>query len=71
MVRIIRSPDGGVSLDPTGKRSGRGAYVCLRPECLERALQGKTLAGALKTEISAQAVESLRRDLQARIAGDG
>jgi uncharacterized protein len=53
MVRVVRAPDGAVSVDPTGKRSGRGAYLCLQPECWRTALKRRALEKALKTELSA------------------
>lgn len=58
--------------DPTGKQSGRGAYVCNNEDCFSRALQSKTLAGALKTKIDPETVESLRETLRSMLAdGDG
>ncbi len=53
MVRIVRAPDGAVSVDPTGKRSGRGAYLCLQPDCWHAALKRHAIDKALKTELSA------------------
>lgn len=52
MVRIVRAPDGVVSVDPTGKQSGRGAYLCLQPACWQTALKRHALDKALKTELS-------------------
>lgn len=60
MVRIVRTPGGGgVQLDPTGKLSGRGAYLHANPACWEVALQGNRLAQALKTELSPDEREML------------
>ena len=53
MVRIVRAPDGAVSVDPTGKQSGRGAYLCLQPTCWQTALKRHALDKASKTELSA------------------
>jgi len=50
LVRIVRGVDGSVAIDPTGKRSGRGAYVCDSPECWQAALKRGVLARALKLE---------------------
>ena len=50
LVRIVRAPDGSVSIDPTGKRSGRGAYLCHNPACWEAALKRGVLPRALKIE---------------------
>jgi uncharacterized protein len=61
LVRIVRTPAGAVEIDPTGKRNGRGAYLCVDPECWERAIRSGALANALKTTIAPEAVEMLRR----------
>lgn len=52
MMRIVRTPDGGVEIDETGKRSGRGAYLCRRQECWEVALKKEGLEYALKTSLT-------------------
>src|SRR5689334_6983058 len=54
MVRIVRTPAGTVEIDPTGKKSGRGAYLCRTRECWTTALQKKDLEYALKTAISTE-----------------
>jgi uncharacterized protein len=59
MVRIVRAPDGAVAVDPTGKRSGRGAYLCLQPTCWQAALKRHALDKALKTELSVADREAL------------
>lgn len=53
MVRVVRAPDGAVSVDTTGKKAGRGAYLCLQRSCWEAALKRRALDRALKTELSA------------------
>ena len=52
MVRVVRTPEGNVVVDASGKRAGRGAYLCPSSECWSRALQRGSLAHTLKTEIS-------------------
>ena len=59
MVRVVRAPDGGVSVDETGKKSGRGAYLCRRTECWQVGLRRRALDRALKTELSAADREAL------------
>ena len=59
MVRVVRAPDGAVTIDPTGKKSGRGAYVCRLRECWQTALRRKALDHALKTELAAADREAL------------
>ncbi len=65
LVRVVRSPDGQIDVDPTGKKAGRGAYVCPSPECLELALKGKRLERALEAPITEEVMDKLR----ARITG--
>lgn len=52
LVRVVRTPEGNVQLDPTGKRNGRGAYLHASRTCWDLALTRKALQHALKTEIS-------------------
>jgi predicted RNA-binding protein YlxR (DUF448 family) len=52
-VRVVRSPEGAVEVDATGKRNGRGAYLCASRSCWEDALKRDRLARALRTTISA------------------
>jgi predicted RNA-binding protein YlxR (DUF448 family) len=60
LVRIVRTPDGGVIVDPTGKKSGRGAYICPSVQCLEKAFKGTLLGQALEFEITTQIKEDLK-----------
>jgi predicted RNA-binding protein YlxR (DUF448 family) len=62
LVRIVRSPLGTVSLDPTGKAQGRGAYVC-GPECWATALGRGRLTRSLGHNFSADELETLRVEL--------
>jgi predicted RNA-binding protein YlxR (DUF448 family) len=59
--RVVRTPEGRVEPDPTGRRNGRGAYLCGRMACWERALSSGGLARALNVEIDTETMESLRR----------
>jgi predicted RNA-binding protein YlxR (DUF448 family) len=60
LTRIVRTPEGAVVVDPTGKRNGRGAYLCDDPACWERAVSTKLLANALKIDIDAETAAVLR-----------
>jgi uncharacterized protein len=61
LLRVVRLPDGaGVVLDPTGKQSGRGAYLCPTLMCLELALKRKALERSLKTTLSEETQTALR-----------
>lgn len=52
LVRIVRTPEGQIMIDPTGKKSGRGAYLCRRRNCWEQALKNKNLEYALRTTLN-------------------
>lgn len=64
LIRIVRSPDGEVSIDPTGKKSGRGAYICKSRECLRRALKTNQLARNLSCEIPEGVAETLLLEIE-------
>jgi hypothetical protein len=51
LVRIVRTPQGSVEVDPTGKAAGRGAYLCQRRECWQEALKREALARALRVKL--------------------
>jgi len=59
MVRVVRAPDGAVGVDATGKKSGRGAYLCVQSDCWQTALKRRALDKALKTDLSAADREAL------------
>ncbi|NLO85435.1 MAG: YlxR family protein [Clostridiales bacterium] len=65
LLRVVRSPEGEVSIDTTGKKSGRGAYCCFQAECLRRALkQGqldRQLEVKLSAEVNAELTETMSR----------
>ena len=60
MVRVIRTPEGSVVADATGKSAGRGAYLCAKAECWETGLKKGRLERSLKVSISASDAEGLR-----------
>jgi len=64
LIRVVRTPDEKVEIDPTGKRSGRGAYICPDRECLEKALKGKRLDKALQRSLTSEVVEALKQELE-------
>jgi predicted RNA-binding protein YlxR (DUF448 family) len=61
-VRVVRTPDGHVVVDPTGKANGRGAYICATPECFAVARQRRRLDAALKVNLRDDDYDRLRRD---------
>jgi hypothetical protein len=68
LIRVVRKPDGEVSLDFRGKVSGRGAYVCRRVDCLKKAEKARRLSRALECEIPDDVMERLRAEME---SGDG
>ena len=64
LLRAVRSPEGEVSLDPTGKKAGRGAYVCFNAECLKRALKQRQLDRALEAHLDEAANQQLTDTMQ-------
>ncbi len=63
MIRVVRSPEGEISIDRTGKKSGRGAYICPSADCLEQAVRRRGLERSLGTPISDAVYETLRKEL--------
>lgn len=59
MVRLVRTAAGEVTIDTSGKREGRGAYLCAARACWEKALKGKQLEHALKEKINQNELEQL------------
>jgi|SRR6266700_3453936 predicted RNA-binding protein YlxR (DUF448 family) len=64
LLRVVRTPDGHVLIDATGKKSGRGAYLCARLTCWKNALKSKRLEHELEVTIS----DEDRANLEAYIA---
>ena len=65
LLRVVRGPDGTVSLDFTGKKSGRGAYVCKNVTCLKKAQKTRRLARNLECEIPDEVMVALEAELEA------
>ncbi|MZP31122.1 DUF448 domain-containing protein [Heliobacterium undosum] len=63
LIRVVRTPEGAILLDPTGKKSGRGAYVCSNTECLTKAIKAKRMEKALRQPISPEVVETLKAQM--------
>ena len=64
MIRVVRSPEGDVSLDPVGKKPGRGAYVCRDAQCLRRAIRQRQLERQLQAEITPEVSAMLHETLE-------
>ncbi|RRJ65398.1 YlxR family protein [Paenibacillus oralis] len=65
LIRIVRSPEGEVSIDLTGKKSGRGAYLCGKEACFKLAHKTRALDRALKAPVGPEVYEQLARDFLA------
>ena len=64
-LRIVRTASGTACLDPSGKASGRGAYVCANEVCLKAACKRKLLAGRLRTKICTEDYQALEMEFEA------
>ena len=65
LIRVVRTPDGGITLDATGKKSGRGAYLCPDPACLKKAIKARALERALDTAIPEEVYAQLNAQMEA------
>ena len=65
LLRIVKTPEGGILLDSTGKMSGRGAYVCPDPECLKKARKSRALERAFDTAIPPEVYDALEGQMVA------
>ena len=64
LVRVVKSPDGEVSLDLTGKKAGRGAYVCKNTECLKKARKKRAFERAFSMQISDEVYSSMEEEMK-------
>ena len=64
LVRVVRSPEGEVSIDLTGKKSGRGAYLCPSAACLAKARKAKRLENAFGVAVPNDVFERLTEEIQ-------
>lgn len=63
LVRVVKSPEGDVSLDLSGRKNGRGAYVCMRRECFTKARKAKRFERAFETQIPEEVYDSIEKEL--------
>ena len=64
MIRVVRTPEGNVNLDFSGKMNGRGAYICPDPECLKKALRSKALDRSLEVTIPEDVYARLEKEME-------
>lgn len=63
MIRVIKTPEEDVLIDPTGKKNGRGAYICPSSECLKKAIKNKAIERSFKMNISGEVYKQLEEEL--------
>lgn len=68
LVRLVRTPEGDIVVDPTSRLNGRGAYVCARQECFEAAVRKRRFTTALRVTFTEEDVERLRGDFERLLA---
>ncbi len=64
LIRVVRSPEGELSMDHTGKKPGRGAYVCRQEVCLARAIKQKQLERVLEVRMTEEVAAALQNELK-------
>ena len=64
LIRVVRSPEGEISLDFKGKKPGRGAYVCPQEDCLKRARKSRALERAFSAQIPPEVYEQLEEQMR-------
>lgn len=67
LIRIVRSPQGDVSIDPVGKKPGRGAYICSDAECIKRAVKQKQIERILEVKLTDDVLASLEETVVAYV----
>ena len=63
LVRVVKSPEGEISLDLTGKKAGRGAYVCKNPDCLKLARKKRAFERAFSVQISQDVYDAMEEEM--------
>lgn len=64
MIRILKTPEGEFALDSTGRKNGRGAYLCPAMDCLKKAIKSKGLERSFKMAIPKEVYEALEREME-------
>ena len=64
MIRVIKTPEENIIIDATGKKNGRGAYICKSTECLQKAVKSHGLERSLKVSIPREVYEELEKELR-------
>ena len=64
LIRVVRTPEGNVQLDFSGKLNGRGAYICPKADCLKKACKSKSLDRSLEVTIPQEVYDRLEREIE-------
>ena len=64
LIRVLRTPEGEIILDLTGKKSGRGAYICKNAQCLKKAGKSKRIESSLECRISDELYQRMEEELE-------
>lgn len=64
MMRILHTSEGEIILDTTGRKNGRGAYLCYSMECFEKAVKNKGIERSLKCKVPEETYESLKKEIE-------
>ena len=70
LIRVVRAPEGEISLDFRGKKPGRGAYLCPDPDCLARARKGRAIERAFSAQVEPEVYAALEAQMKAGEGGD-
>ena len=68
MIRVLKTAEDGIVIDETGRKNGRGAYICPSMDCFRKAVKGKGLERSLKMAIPKEVYETLEKEME-RIEG--
>lgn len=63
LIRIVRTPEEEIIVDTTGKKNGRGAYICCSADCLQKAIKSRGLERSLKERIPKELFDTLEKEL--------
>jgi len=70
LIRVLKTPEEEITIDSTGKKNGRGAYICNSFECLRKAIQTKGLERSLKVKIPNEVIEKLQKEMMVLESGN-
>lgn len=63
LIRVLRTPEDEIAIDTSGKKNGRGAYICLSADCLQKAINSRGLERSLRMPIPNELLDTLKKEL--------